>query len=202
MSVDHLNRGTLGDAPAPCRNCMWWQTRPGMRAGDRDRWTLDAEESFGTWGKVYLDDGRVTGLIQYGPAEAFPRAQTMPAGPPSGDAALITCAFLTDARSPWVLQSLVLAAIGECKGRGFPAMEAFCHRYQAGQPMQARMVNHRTIFPIELMHDFGFQTHRQVGRIELVRLDLRGLVPAEEASVLQRIKERLAVVNPAPASVR
>ena len=24
--VDHLTGATIGDAPKPCRECMWWQT--------------------------------------------------------------------------------------------------------------------------------------------------------------------------------
>ena len=100
--------------------CMWWQTRPGREPAERGGGSHDAEDEFGPWGKVYRDDGRVIGLIQYGPAQEFPRAQTMPAGPPSRDAVIITCAYLTDAQSPWVLQSLFLAAIGECRDRAGP----------------------------------------------------------------------------------
>src|SRR6476661_5022560 len=49
----------IADAPLPCRGCMWWQTRPGGRPGDRTRWAHDVEDDFGPWGKLYLDDGRV-----------------------------------------------------------------------------------------------------------------------------------------------
>ena len=109
---------------------MWWQARPGDRPPDRDEWTLETEDEFGPWGKLYIDDeGRTIGLIQYGPASRFPRAPALPAGPPARDAALVTCAYLVDAHSPWVLQSLFLAAIGECKVRGFPSLEAFAYRY-------------------------------------------------------------------------
>ena len=75
-AVDHLTGATVGQAPHPCRGCMWWQTRPGRPAGDRDRWIRDAEDEFGPWGKVYRDETGVIGLIQYGPAQEFPRAQT------------------------------------------------------------------------------------------------------------------------------
>ena len=116
--VDHLTGATVADAPPPCRECMWWQTRPGRDPAERRRWIESAEAEFGPWGKVYRDGGRVIGLVQYGPADAFPRAQAMPAGPPSRDAAIITCAYLIEAGSPWALQSLILAAIGECRDRG------------------------------------------------------------------------------------
>ncbi|HVG87427.1 MAG: hypothetical protein ACJ740_12840 [Gaiellales bacterium] len=196
--VDHLTRGTVGTAPPPCVECMWWQTRPGGRPGSRERWTREAEDSFGPWGKLYAEDGRTIGQIQYGPSEVFPRALTLPAGPPSRDAVLITCAYLTDATSPWVLQSLFLAAIGESKDRGYPALEAFGYRYGPGSGFADRFLAHRTIFPVDFLRDFGFQPQRTAGRVELARLDLRGLVPVAETSLLERLKERLAPV-PAPA---
>jgi hypothetical protein len=202
-SVDHLTGATIDEAPHPCRGCMWWQTRPGRPAGDRDRWIRDAEDEFGPWGKVYRDESGVIGLIQYGPARAFPRAQTLPAGPPSRDAVLVTCAYLTDAQSPWVLQSLFLAAIGECRNNGKPALEAFAYRYPSGEDFATRFLGHRTIFPADFLADFGFNGRRAAGRIELMRLDLRAIELEPERAGLVRLRERLApVINPAPAPVR
>jgi len=99
-----------------------------------------------------------------------------------------------------VLQSLFLAAIGECKVRGFPSLEAFAYRYRLEETFAARFLGHRTIFPADFLRDFGFQGRRSAGRIELVRLDLRGTVPVEEATLTERIKARLAVIQPAPAA--
>jgi len=197
--VDHLTGATIGDAPPPCRECMWWQSRPGRQPLERSRFIDEVEAQFGPWGKIYRDDGAVTGLIQYGPADLFPRAAMMPAGPPSRDAVIVTCAYLTDAHSPWVLQSLMLAAIGECKDRGLPAIEAFGYRYPADESFEARFLLHRTIFPYDFLRDFGFQPRRAAGRIELMRLDLGGIELAPESSMLERLKARLAVVPAAPA---
>ncbi len=197
--VDHLTGATIADAPPPCRDCMWWQSRPGRQPPERRRFIDDVEADFGPWGKIYRDDGGVTGLIQYGPAEQFPRAAVLPAGPPSRDAVLVTCAYLTEAHSPWVLQSLMLAAIGECKDRGIPAIEAFGYRYPADESFEARFLLHRTIFPHDFLRDFGFQPRRAAGRIELMRLDLRGIELAPESSMLERLKARLTVVPAAPA---
>jgi hypothetical protein len=201
--VDHLTGATIGSAPTPCRSCMWWQTRPGRSPGERDRWIHEAEDEFGPWGKVYRDESGVIGLIQYGPAHAFPRAQTMPAGPPSRDAVLVTCAYLTDAQSPWVLQSLFLAAIGESRDRGQPALEAFAYRYQSGEDFATRFLGHRTIFPADFLADFGFHGRRTAGRVELMRLDLRAIELEPERDRLARLRERLApLVAPTPAPVR
>ena len=105
----------------------------------------------------------------------------MPAGPPSRDAAIITCAYLIEAGSPWALQSLILAAIGECRDRGLAALEAFAYRYAPDAGFPERFVRHRTIFPSDFLRDFGFHTRRSAGRIELMRLDLRAIVPVARA---------------------
>jgi hypothetical protein len=199
--VDHLTGATLEEAPPPCRSCMWWQTRPGKPPGDRRRFIDQVEDEFGPWGKLYRDEGGVVGMIQYGPVSAFPRAAGMPGGPPSRDAVIVTCAYLVELHSPWVLQSLFLAAIGECKDRGQPALEAFSYRYGRDATFPERFLRHRTIFPADFLRDFGFQPRRSAGRIELMRLDLRGIEMTPEESRLARLRARLSVLNAAPAGV-
>ena len=104
-------------APSVCHECIWWQSR--SRTVDKHRWIQKAEEEWGAWGTVYHDaDGRLLGSMQYGPAALFPRAAELPAGPPSSDAVLVTCAYVVDAHSPWAMQSLFLAAIGDARDRG------------------------------------------------------------------------------------
>jgi hypothetical protein len=191
----------LETAPAVCHDCVWWQTRSGRRLEKR-KWIDRAEEEWGAWGTVYYDDdGRLLGWMQYGPAELFPRAKELPAGPPSEDAVLITCSYLTDPEKPWVMQSLFLAAIGEARDRGVRGLEAFAYDYGAGETNFERFHVHKTIFPRDFLSDFGFFTVRTVGRVELVRLELGGLVPVVEgrrARVLEKVREAFA---PAPAPV-
>jgi hypothetical protein len=181
---------------------MWWQTRPGREPEPKERFVTGVEDDFGPWGNLYRQDDRVLGLIQYGPASAFPRAATMPAGPPSRDAVVVTCAYLTDVQSPWVLQSLMLAAIGECRDRDCEALEAFGYRYAQGETFPTRFLQHRTIFPQEFLADFGFTTRRTMGKIQLMRLELRALEKSPELSALERLKAKLAVLQPAPSPVR
>src|ERR1700688_2249033 len=101
-----LTKLRLVPAPKGCHECAWWQSR-GHREVDKDRWMERVELDFGAFGTVYYDgDGRVLGSMQYGPSGVFPRAQELPAGPPSDDAVLVTCAYLRDESTPWVLQSL------------------------------------------------------------------------------------------------
>jgi hypothetical protein len=140
----------------------------------------DVQEQFGPWGKLYLDGGRLIAFLQYGPSAAFDRARDLPAGPASPDAVLITCSFLVEVGSPWALQSLVLACIGEVRDGGHDAIEAFAYRYEEGEEFGARFLRHRTVFPRDFLADFGFRTLRSSGRIELMRLELGGIIPVSD----------------------
>ena len=139
--------------------------------------------------------------MQYGPVELFPRAAELPAGPPSDDAVLVTCAYLVEQSSPWVMQSLFLAAIGDARDRGAKALETFAYRYREGESQYERFQVHRTIFPSDFLADFGFQTLRTAGFVELARLEFGGLVPVAEGKrerVLRVVKEAF---TPAPEPV-
>ena len=199
-----LTKLTLETAPPVCHTCIWWQTR-GRRELDKDRWMERVELEFGSFGTIYYDgDGRVLGSMQYGPAVVFPRAQELPGGPPSVDAILVTCAYLRDESSPWVLQSLFLAAIGEARDRGARAIEAFAYRYPEGESAYERFHVHKTIFPADFLGDFGFRIVRSAGRAGLARLELGGLVPVEESrreKVLRLAKQAL-LPEPLPAPRR
>jgi hypothetical protein len=199
-----LTKLTLETAPTVCHACVWWQER-GRREVDKDRWMERVELDFGSFGTVYYDgDGRVLGSMQYGPAPVFPRAQELPAGPASDDAMLVACAYLRDESSPWVLQSLFLAAIGEARERGAAAVEAFSYRYPEGESAYERFRVHKTVFPADFLADFGFRVVRSSGRVGLARLELGGLVPVAETRrerVLRLVKQAL-LPEPVPAPRR
>ncbi|HST25815.1 MAG TPA: hypothetical protein VLJ76_07475 [Gaiellaceae bacterium] len=196
--VSGLTGATIQTAPSVCRDCVWWQSRAGREA-EKDRWREKIEDEWGAWGTLYFDDdGRLLGSMQYGPAELFPRAAELPAGPPSDDALLITCAYLVDRSTPWVVQSLFLAAIGDARDKGAHAVEAFGYRYREGSSMHERFISHRTIFPHDFLADFGFVVVRTSGLVELARLELGGLVPVLEgprAKVMRALRE---IFSPQP----
>jgi hypothetical protein len=196
--VAGLTGATLQTAPSVCQDCIWWQSRTGRRA-DKRRWIEKVEDEWGAWGTVYHDeDGHALGSMQYGPAPLFPRAAELPAGPPSSDAVLVTCAYLVSGAAQWVMQSLFLAAIGEARGKGAGALEAFAYRYAEGESPYERFLVHRTVFPRDFLSDFGFRTVRAEGRVELARLELGGLQPVAEgkrAAVLRWLKQ---YSSPAP----
>lgn len=161
------------------------------------------ELAVGAFGTVYYDnDGNVLGTMQYGPSDLFPRAQELPGGPPSDDAMLVTCAYLVAESSPWVLQSLFLAAIGESRDRGARALEAFSYRYPEGESSYERFRVHKTVFPQDFLADFGFEVVHAAGRIGLSRLELGGLVPVVEgrrAKVLRVVQDAFGLPEPVPA---
>jgi hypothetical protein len=199
-----LSRGTLPDTAAVCRGCVWWQSR-GNKTASKERWIEKVEDDWGEWGTVYYgDDGQLLGSMQYGPSGLFPRAADLPAGPPSDDAVIVTCAYLVGDAARWVEQSLFLAAIGEARDRGARALEAFAYRYPEGESTYERFLVHRTVFARDFLADFGFQTVRAHGNVELVRLDLGGLQPVEEgrrARVLRVVQEAFKP-SPEPAQHR
>ena len=196
--VAGLTGATLVTAPTVCRDCVWWQSR-GHRSLDKRRWREKIEDEWGAWGTVYYDDdGRLLGSMQYGPSAYFPRAAELPAGPPSPDAVLVTCAYLVDTSTPWVMQSLFLSAIGHARDRKAKALETFAYRYREGESTYERFLVHRTVFPRDFLGDLGFVTVRMSGRVELVRLELGGLEPVAEgtrAKVLRLVKQAF---SPAP----
>ncbi len=200
--VAGLTGATLPQVAPVCHECVWWQSRTAGRRVDKQRWIEKAETEFGAWGTVYYDDdGRVLGSMQYGPSGFFPLADDLPAGPPSDDAVLVTCAYLVDRSSPWVLQSLFLAAIAEAKDKGAAALETFAYRYREGESDYERFLVHRTVFPRDFLSDFGFRTVRASGQVELVRLELGGLVPVLErkrSKVLRALREAF-LPEPVPA---
>src|SRR4029453_14452142 len=76
------------------------------------------------------------------------------------------------------------------------------YRYPERESTYERFLVHRTVFPRDFLADFGFQVVRTQGRVELLRLELGGLVPVLEgrrAHVLRGIKEAFA---PAPVPQR
>ena len=197
MAIQHLTGATDPRRPGVCRSCVWWQGQ-GDRAVDRRRWIQDVEDDFGAWGEVYLDGERHVASLQYGPAPAFPRARTLPAGPPSDDAVLATCAYLSDPSSPWSLQSLFLACIGACHERKAPAIEAFAVVHPPEAEFAERFLRHRTIFPRDFLADYGFAYSASAGRVELMRLELGGLQPVPEDGRVAQVVRRAAEIIQRP----
>jgi hypothetical protein len=189
-------------APPVCVDCVFWQSRAN-RSATKEKWAERTEDAWGPWGTLYHGDGdRLLGFVQYGPSELFPRAFEVPAGPPSDDAVLVTCAYLVDLTAPWVLQSLFLAVIGEARDKGVKAIETFGYRYPEGVSPHERFLVHRTVFPSDFLANFGFTAVRWDGDVCLARLELGGLQPAEEGAAARALRKVKAAFVPPPVPER
>ena len=197
-----VTTASIAQAPPPCVGCVFWQSR-GDRSAAKGRWAERMEDDWGPWGSLYFDDGdRLLGFIQYGPSGHFPRAFELPAGPPSSDAVLVTCAYLVDLSTPWIMQSLFLSVIGEVRDRGVKAIETFGYRYPEGESAYERFLVHRTIFPSDFLADFGFYPVRWEGNVALARLELAGLQPVEDGMTAKAWRKVKDAFVPAPVPQR
>ena len=73
--------------------------------------------------------------------------------------------------------------------------DAIAFRYPEGESTYERFLVHKTVFPRDFLADFGFQTVRAEGRVELARLELGGLLPVVEgkrSKVLKVVREAFA----------
>jgi hypothetical protein len=200
--LEPVTKASLAGAPAVCVGCVFWQSKRG-RSVAKDRWAERVEDDWGSWGTLYHGEGdRLLGFVQYGPSGQFPRAFDLPAGPPSADSVLVTCAYLVDLTAPWVLQSLFLAAIGEARDKGVKAIETFGYRYPENESTYERFLVHRTVFPSDFLADFGFVAVRWESEVCLARLELAGLQAIEDgltARAWRKVKDAFA---PAPVPQR
>ena len=202
-ALEPLTRVSLERAPDVCQDCVFWQSH-GFKRPSKERWAQHLEDDWGPWGTLYYDSGgRLLGFMQCGPAGHFPRSAELPAGPPSADALLITCVYITDESTPWVVQSLFLAVIGEAHDRGVKAIETFAYQEADDASPRAGFQPHRTIFPAAFVGDFGFRSVRTEGRVELVRLEIAGLTPLPVEGWRRRLVRRVFErASPAPVPER
>jgi hypothetical protein len=200
--LEPLTGASLPHAPSVCFDCVFWQSREG-RSAPKARWVERIEDDWGAWGTLYRGEGgRLLGFMQYAPAGNFPRAFELPAGPPSQDAVLVTCAYLVDPSTPWVMQSLFLSAIADARDRRIKAIEAFGYRYAEGTASHDRFLVHRTVFPADFLADFGFVTMRAEGPVELARLELGGLVPVMDSRLARALHRAKELFAPTPVPER
>ena len=162
------------------------------------------ELDIGAFGTIYYDsDGKRARLDAVRPGRARSRARrSCPAGRrPTTRCSSPAPTSSTDS-SPWVLQSLFLAAIGESRDSGARALEAFSYRYAEGESSYERFRVHKTVFPQDFLADFGFQVVRSAGRIGLSRLELGGLVPVVEGRAREGAAGRAGRVRRCPSPYR
>lgn len=193
-----------GDLPEPCASCALWET-PGSRSDDcgstQDleglrQWLGGVASEWGEAGRIAYEDGEVLGFVKYAPGRYFPKAASMPAGPPDDDAVLLACIHVSaDARYVGLGKLLLQAAVRDLATRGERALEAYG---AADRADRERM----PLASVEFLLRQGFTVVRPHPRYPLLRVELRSLAvwtenleAALEALALPlRVRERV----PAP----
>ncbi len=177
-TISSVTAATRAALPPPCISCVFWQ-HDRLVTDERQKaaWAEAFGRRHGAFGRVLHDGPAFRGMVQFGPAEAFPRALALPAGPPSRGAALITCTFLEGDDAEGSSERLLLEALADLKGRGFVAVEAFGLTYADDVPAAERFLGHHTLFDRGFLEGLGFVPIRRRGDVALMRIDLRGLEP-------------------------
>ena len=156
---------------------MFWQhDRLISEERRKEAWSEAFERRHGSFGRVLRDGMEFRGMVQYGPAASFPRALALPAGPPSRDAALVTCTFLEGDDPQGACERLLLEALADLKGRDVAAVEAFSLNYPEEVPAHERFVGHHTLFDRGFLEGLGFSPIRTSGQVALMRIELGGLI--------------------------
>ncbi len=189
--ITSVTAATRSALPAPCISCVFWQ-HDRLVTDERHKaaWAESFGRRHGAFGRVLRDGPAFRGMVQFGPADAFPRALALPAGPPSRDAALITCTYLEGEDPEGSCERLLLEALADLKAREVTAVEAFALGYDDDVPSAERFLGHHTLFDRAFLEGLGFVAVRARGNVALMRIDLGGLVrgPGLVAQAVQIVR--------------
>lgn len=175
--ITSVTAATRSVLPAPCISCVFWQhDRLVSDERQKSAWAEAFGRRHGAFGRVLRDGDSFRGMVQFGPADAFPRALALPAGPPSRDAALITCTFLEGEDPEGSCERLLLEALADLKAREVVAVEAFALSYPDDASVAERFLGHHTLFDRAFLEGLGFSRVRGKGDVALMRIELGGLV--------------------------
>ena len=170
--------------PPVCRSCTWWQKDERQPHGDgtRSAWEQTLEGETGLFGRALVDGDAVVGWMQAAPSGFVPRARRLPAGPPSPDAWLLTCAYLYDQDYLGGFQQLLLELEAALKNRRVAALEAFVlRRTRPSDPFRGYL-RELNLFHPGVLEGGGFRPVCLCGEIGRYRLDLAAVIVAARSS--------------------
>lgn len=185
MRAIDLNSTTRGLLAPVCRDCVWWQVTHDDDGPDlRCTWEREAEAEAGFFGRALLEGDAVIGYMHAAAARLVPRADSLPAGPPSSDAYLLMCSYFHDEDYLRGFQFLLQEIEASLKHRRVAALEAFgLRRTRPGDPFHAYL-RESNLFHPEVLEGGGFQVVQVKGDVARFRLDLATIVEAPRHSVL------------------
>lgn len=202
--VAGLTLDNLGDLPAQCRRCVFWELDPiagqaAQEAGDveleKEAWLSATLLDWGSCGKIVYVDSIPAGYLTYAPPPHVPRSLAFPTSPVSGDAVLLmTLRVLPEFAQGGLARMLVQTAARDLTRRGVRAIEAFGRAGSAeeGAPPPTCVV------PADFLLAVGFKTVRPHHLFPRLRLDLRTAV-SWRADVEVALERLLGSMSPEPA---
>jgi GNAT superfamily N-acetyltransferase len=170
LRIETAHKSNIKDIPNPCKYCLYWQTtgdfgekmlNPQKEQKKRDWFNMVAEKFGSSFKLGYLNETPV-GFIQYSLPRFFPRVKEYASGPPSDDAAFITCLYIVDkkARGKGFGTDMLNDLIADLKRRGFRAVETFARKDSQDNPSG----------PLEFYLKNGFKIKNDKSDFPLVRL--------------------------------
>ncbi|MCX8007340.1 MAG: GNAT family N-acetyltransferase [Coriobacteriia bacterium] len=198
-----LDADASGLLPGGCASCAFWETAAHLprecgAVCDADRvraWMRSVEESWGSCGRVVVDDGVPLGFVKYAPAGAVPQAHNMPSGPPEPTAVLICCMHIVpEARQRGLGKVLFQAALRDLVQRGERVVQAYG---------VAGRVDYATspLVGVDFLVRMGFVPVRPHPEVPLMQLELKSLATWTEnlEAALEALRIPLKVPERAPA---
>lgn len=182
--------------PPPCPHCLWWQTTSGHIQGTAPRleWMGGLAESWGSTGLVMTDAEGALAAVQFAPVRALPRAQQLPAGPPPGDAVLLFCLRGRLGGPSWEPSRLLHRSLGVLRERRVDEVYAFA------RPLgSSSLCGLRNLCGLEFLQANGFVVVRGGGDAFLMKVELRGAIPAlkDVGGYFRRLRQHTP--SPAPS---
>ena len=168
-----------------CASCVWWLTRPGIEAGPglRGEWQRETEAEAGFFGRALVDGDAVIGWMHVAHSRLIPRGRSLPAGPPSPDAYLLTCSYFYDEEFLHGFRFLLQEIEAALKHRKVAALEAFGLRHARGDDAFRGYFRELNLFNPDVLEGGGFQRVQEKGEVTRFRLDLAALVEAPRRSM-------------------
>jgi hypothetical protein len=189
-----LNEASHELLPALCSSCTWWQETPGASEQLlRGEWEAEVDAEAGMFGRALLEGDAVLGWMQAAPGALVPRARRLPAGSPSSDAYLLTCAYFYDEQFLPGFQTLLQDLVAALKHRRAVALEAYGLRTPQPDERFMGYLREINLFNGHVLEGNGFALVRAAGLVARYRLELETLVATARRS-------RAAAEQPAPAA--
>jgi hypothetical protein len=178
-----LNGASRDLLPTVCSSCTWWQQSPGDPGpAPRGEWEAAVDAEAGMFGRALLEGRAVLGWMQAAPGALVPRAQRLPAGPPSVDAYLLTCAYFYDEQFLPGFQSLLQDLIAALKHRHVVALEAYGLRSPQPEERFMGYLREMNLFNGHVLEGSGFARVRSAGLVARYRLELETLIATARRS--------------------